>query len=98
MKPAECALCGSTTGVSVGLVRYPDPPPFAGRPFESVPRCRDAIACRARVESRGEPWPIAEPDTPSAKSLGATTPAVTPLPLRGERRVRTFGSNLLKEP
>jgi hypothetical protein len=50
----ECALCShSGTDVRPGLACYAED----GR-FERVDRCIDHQACRERVESDGEEWPL----------------------------------------
>lgn len=56
-----CDLCGREDhDVKVRLVRWADAVVEAARqpPWENVARCPDYQACRARVESKGERWPI----------------------------------------
>lgn len=56
-----CLLCGlvSSTEVRVSLARYLVDVE-AGKPFSSIPRCVNRSACRERVLSKGEPWPVAD--------------------------------------
>ena len=61
MKPRPvCQLCETTTGViRSSLVRWREP---WSVPYSHVDRCVDVAACRARLEERGETWPIVEPE------------------------------------
>ena len=47
-----CLLCGSERDVSMALARYRD------GTYGSIPRCKDALACRRRVEDAGQEWDI----------------------------------------
>ncbi len=50
-----CVLCDHEgSDVAVTVTRYRDDR------YQAVPRCRDDIACRARVEASGREWPVAE--------------------------------------
>lgn len=62
-----CLLCGlPSKDVAVGLVAWKNP---VGRDrFAAIPRCRDRVACRGRVEAAGEPWELEERPV-SAKEL-----------------------------
>lgn len=55
-----CLLCGAEThDVRTGLVAWREP---VGREaFSAIPRCIDQAACRRRVESIGDEWPLLEP-------------------------------------
>lgn len=54
-----CLLCGlPSKDVAVGLVAWKNP---VGRDrFDAIPRCRDRIACRSRVEASGGEWEVEE--------------------------------------
>jgi hypothetical protein len=60
MELLECAICGDTSlDVLLGIVAWkPTDERHVTGGFEAVPRCRDRIACRRRVELAGKPWPI----------------------------------------
>ena len=59
-EPERCALCGHTDGrdLRYALVHWRDAPPGMG--YEHVTACIDRAACRARLTSRGEGWPLIE--------------------------------------
>lgn len=60
MTDVECSLCESTFGeIAVGLVEWADGLSPLGRRFDTIPRCRDRAGCRARVEAKRRPWPLA---------------------------------------
>ncbi len=51
----ECAICGDRSlDVRPGLVEWTDVSPY----YANIDRCSDQAACRARVEARGDPWPV----------------------------------------
>jgi len=53
-----CALCRTADrNVRTGLIEWREP--IDNLRFEALPRCVDRVACRARVEARGERWPAA---------------------------------------
>jgi hypothetical protein len=56
----ECDLC-HLRGESIrpALVEWAQPPD-GRRTWDTVFRCDDRAACRARLEAVGEPWPLAE--------------------------------------
>lgn len=58
-----CGLCGDrSSDVRIALVRYNEAAVAAGKPlFEEMPRCRDVEACRQRVLTQRQPWPVARP-------------------------------------
>lgn len=52
----DCALCGLRAPeptVAMGLVWW-----RADNSVDAYPRCRDRVACRERVEAKGEAWPV----------------------------------------
>jgi hypothetical protein len=52
-----CELCGGADlNVAIGLAWYRDSLP--SEQVQSISRCKDAAACRSRVEIRGESWPL----------------------------------------
>jgi hypothetical protein len=59
-EPTFCSLCGWTDkrDLRYGLVHWRDAEP--GMAYANVPRCSDVTACRARVRSNGETWPLVE--------------------------------------
>ena len=70
MSGRACLLCGfEGPEIKVGLVAWLEP--IEHRTFDSIPRCPDSQACRARVEARGDHWEV--PD--------ATRPTVQPVPV-----------------
>lgn len=74
-----CRLCGFTgtrPDVSKTLVSWKDP--GDGNLFDAIERCRDRVACRARVELAGEAWPEGHPDPRQASRRLA--PAAQPEP------------------
>ena len=53
----ECAICGHhSLDVRPGLVAWIDVDSY----YANVDRCTDQAACRARVEARGDTWPVRE--------------------------------------
>jgi hypothetical protein len=66
-RETTCLLCGITShDVTTGLVAWKNP---IGRDrFAAIPKCRDKVACRDRVEAAGEPWELEERPV-SAKEL-----------------------------
>lgn len=56
--PIVCQLCGHSDKRDLGtsLAHWRDAP--AGMGYEHVVRCRDAEACRARVQAAGAVWPL----------------------------------------
>ena len=58
-EPTECALCGwKGREITVLLVEWADALP--GMRFAHLARCDDRRACRARVEDKGETWPLVD--------------------------------------
>lgn len=55
-----CLLCGLTSpDVALGLIAWKEP---VGRDvFTTAPRCKDAEACRARIEAAGDVWELVDP-------------------------------------
>ena len=53
-----CELCGERATVQARLVAWRVP---VFGPYDSVDACVDVEACRARIEARGDEWPIREP-------------------------------------
>lgn len=52
-----CELCYvQDSDVQVALAWYRG----SSEPIQSIARCRNTAACRARVEARGDPWPLRE--------------------------------------
>lgn len=43
----------------MGLVSWRNP--VDGQQYGAVPRCVDRVACRARIEARGEEWEVEDP-------------------------------------
>lgn len=68
-----CQLCSTSTDLRFGLVRWKDPLP--GASFDSIWRCRDVMACRARVEGTGEQWPVDDRTPVTAQALVEDGPA-----------------------
>lgn len=63
MTQTECLLCSATTTeIRVRLVRFRSD--VQSRAFEALARCTDYAACRVRLESKGERWPI-DDNTPA---------------------------------
>lgn len=54
-----CDICGERATIRAAVVRWR--PPIMPT-FEAVDRCADATGCRARVETRGDEWPVLERD------------------------------------
>lgn len=51
----SCLICGHEgADVRASLVEWKD----QARPFDSIPRCVDAQACRYRLELIGDEWPV----------------------------------------
>ena len=65
-RETTCLLCGTTShDVSVGLVRWLEP---VGRDrFGAVPRCKDKMACRSRVEGSGAEWDVVDAARPTVE-------------------------------
>jgi hypothetical protein len=65
MTSDPCFLCGSRSDVAVSLVEWRDPivqpAPKAPIRWEDLPRCRDRVACRDRVEKAGQPSLVVDP-------------------------------------
>jgi len=58
MNAMTCVLCGQTDyHVKVSLVEWSEP--IEGQRFSAVARCQDRVACRKRVEDKGEEWEVA---------------------------------------
>jgi hypothetical protein len=58
MNAMTCVLCDQTDHhVKVSLVEWADP--IEGQRFSAVARCQDRVACRKRVEAKGEEWEVA---------------------------------------
>ena len=54
----ECLLCGiSGPQVRPRLIEWAEP--IGAERFTVLPVCVDARECRARVQTQGEPWPLA---------------------------------------
>ena len=54
---STCDICGFRgTEVRASVVAWKD----LAQPYNAVDRCTDVLACRARVESQGEEWPVAD--------------------------------------
>jgi hypothetical protein len=72
----SCVLCGNDVGTEVRMQLVEWREPIGKEIWSHIPRCSDAIACRARVENvLGEPWPI-DDDTPATpKPAAAVEPA-----------------------
>ena len=52
---STCDICGFRgTEVRASVVAWKD----LAQPYNAVDRCTDVLACRARVESQGEEWPV----------------------------------------
>lgn len=51
-----CDLCGSRERIRHALVAWKS----LALPFGDIDRCEDEVACRARVASQGNEWPIRE--------------------------------------
>lgn len=64
----RCELCGTEQRVSNSVIRWLN----LGRafPYESIPRCLDHLACRGRVEARGEKWEIDDSPDPEEITQG----------------------------
>ena len=73
--PQLCQLCGVSTDLRYGLVRWKDPMP--GASFDSIWRCRDVVACRARLEAGGETWPVDDNTPVTIQAPVEETPAPT---------------------
>jgi hypothetical protein len=52
----DCRLCGDRRDIRVGLVEWQQD--YGTGKWDWMPRCRDHLACRARVEAAGEEWPL----------------------------------------
>ena len=52
-----CELCGERATVQARLVAWKSP---AFGAYENVDACLDEAACRARIASRGDEWPVVE--------------------------------------
>lgn len=75
----QCGLCG-TEGhrgevLWARLVEWTEAEQLsAGKPrWEAIARCRDFQACRARVEERGQLWPIRDAVTTATVDLQEPT-------------------------
>jgi hypothetical protein len=56
-----CLLCGiQDADVRPGLAWFE--PALASGAVQSIHRCRDVDACRARLEATGETWPLISRD------------------------------------
>jgi hypothetical protein len=64
MSRTACELCGDATDVQVGLAYYKTEVGY--RPID---RCRDHTACQARVEARGEEWPLENAEQARLRAL-----------------------------
>ncbi len=70
-----CLLCGVLSPeVRMGLARYREP--HEGLVFGAIPRCKDAFACRARVEASGDEWELDDGSRPTTKQHAAERIAV----------------------
>lgn len=60
---SDCVICGHPRlpDLRQSLVRWRPP---RHPEYEHVVRCKDAAACRARLEAEGAPWPVVERRTP----------------------------------
>jgi len=68
-----CLLCGHEgPGVSIRLVDWAEP--LGGRAFETLPRCFDAQACRARVEAAGDRWEVRDATVPTVEPMASPEP------------------------
>jgi hypothetical protein len=57
-EPTECSLCGTTgRDIHYQLVEWLDALP--GMKWSHVARCDDRAGCRARVQTKGETYPVA---------------------------------------
>ena len=56
-RESACLLCGTTSkDVTTGLIAWERP---VGREkYAAIPRCRDQVACRTRVEALGGEWEL----------------------------------------
>lgn len=55
-----CLLCGSETeDTRIALIAWRNP--IDHERYAAIPRCRDAKACRERVEAGGDSWEVDEP-------------------------------------
>jgi hypothetical protein len=61
-QPERCQICGHTDrrDLRYGLAHWRDAPP--GMAYENIACCRERAACRARVETQGDVWPLVESD------------------------------------
>jgi hypothetical protein len=53
--PGLCEICGERSTVRAAVVAWRNP--MFGR-YDAVDRCLDEKACRERIESRGDEWPV----------------------------------------
>jgi len=65
-RETTCLLCGIVShDVTIGLARWVEP---IGRDrFGAVPRCRDKVSCRGRVEATGERWDVLDAVRPTVE-------------------------------
>lgn len=58
---SQCLLCDfEGPDVTVAMVRFRPGQAPPGRLFDQMPRCKDHVACRRRVEADGITWPVDE--------------------------------------
>jgi len=58
----RCDLCDSDQPVSIQIVRFVLRGEERSRYFDTVRRCDDRRACRARVEAAGGEWLVDDPE------------------------------------
>lgn len=73
MTDRTCLLCGAAGDVAVALVAWLEPDPLHGKMFDSIPRCRDRQACRARVEAlpTDNVWLVRDNTVPTVRRVSA---------------------------
>lgn len=82
MRPEPCLLCGAEASETKReLVRWLESAP--GHEYDTLPRCVDRVACRARVRWRGERWEVAD-GTPARQPEAPTRGAEPTVPVPAE--------------
>jgi hypothetical protein len=65
----ECGLCGTWgPDVTTMLVEWAEP--LNGRRWDTIDRCRDSVACRARAEAAGARWQVRDATEPRTAAAG----------------------------